>query len=66
MYSDSQLKTFWDKYLNDNLELKKSDKKHDDLLYGKEGFLNCWAMQLALELLKIIIKAISYSTKSFL
>ena len=26
------------------------------------GFLNYWAMQLVLELLKIIIKVISYST----
>ncbi|MEH7253493.1 DUF2268 domain-containing protein [Neobacillus niacini] len=34
MYSDSELIKLWDKYLNDNLELKKSDRKHDDLLYG--------------------------------
>ena len=34
MYTEFQIENFWDKYLNKNLNLKKSEKLHDDLLYG--------------------------------
>lgn len=34
LYSEKQLTMIWDQYLKDNLTCKKSDKMHDDLLYG--------------------------------
>ncbi|MEH7113022.1 DUF2268 domain-containing protein [Neobacillus niacini] len=34
MYTESELKNLWKKYLGGNLELKKSAHKHDELLYG--------------------------------
>jgi uncharacterized protein YjaZ len=34
MYSENELDDFWERFLQDNLDIKKSEKKHDDLLYG--------------------------------
>lgn len=34
MYTDTELEKLWDKYLHEHLELKKSERKHDELLYG--------------------------------
>jgi uncharacterized protein YjaZ len=34
MYSETELDNFWEKFLQGNLNVKKSEKKHDDLLYG--------------------------------
>ncbi|MEH7274912.1 DUF2268 domain-containing protein, partial [Neobacillus vireti] len=34
MYTDAELEKLWNIYLQDNLELKKSERKHDDFLYG--------------------------------
>lgn len=33
-YSDTELESLWEKYVKDNLELKKSERKHDELLFG--------------------------------
>jgi uncharacterized protein YjaZ len=34
MYTDTELKNLCGKYLNDHLAVKKSERKHDELLYG--------------------------------
>lgn len=35
LYSKDQLESFWKKYLQKNLDIRKNEKAHDDLLYGK-------------------------------
>lgn len=34
MYTEAEMKTFWDKYLKNKLEKKKTDRGHDELLFG--------------------------------
>lgn len=34
MYSSAEIEDFWGRFLEGNLDIKKSERKHDDLLYG--------------------------------
>lgn len=36
-YSEKELMQYWDKFLKDKLEIKKREKSHDDLLFGKRA-----------------------------
>ncbi len=38
LYSENQIKQFWERYLKNNLDCKKKEKFHDDLLYGLGRF----------------------------
>jgi uncharacterized protein YjaZ len=38
LYSEDEINYIWNKYLKDNLMIKKKDKRHDDLLYGNGRF----------------------------
>ncbi|MGE8079519.1 DUF2268 domain-containing protein [Peribacillus loiseleuriae] len=38
LYSDEQLQHFWEKYLKENIQLKRIERKHDQLLLGKSPY----------------------------
>ncbi len=38
LYSEDEMKYIWNKYLKDNLMIRKKNKRHDDLLYGNGRF----------------------------
>lgn len=38
LYSDEQLLHFWEKYLKANIQLKRFERKHDQLLLGKSPY----------------------------
>lgn len=37
MYSDEQIRAYWNRYLEDNLSMKKDQPTHDQLLFGRRG-----------------------------
>lgn len=64
MYSETELKKLSDKYLFDNLELKKSEKKHDDLLYGSGRIPKLLGYAAGFKIVENYYKENHYSTKS--
>jgi uncharacterized protein YjaZ len=63
MYSDSELEDLWDRYLQDHLDLKKSDRKHDDLLFGSGRIPKLLGYAAGFKIVENYYKANSYSTK---
>jgi uncharacterized protein YjaZ len=63
MYSETELKKLFDKYLGDNLELKKSEKKHDDLLYGSGRIPKLLGYAAGFKIVENYYKNNHYSTK---
>ncbi len=40
LYSDEQSKHYWEKYLKEDIQLKRNERKHDQLLLGKSPYPN--------------------------
>lgn len=63
MYTDSELENLWDKYINKNLDLKKSEKKHDDLLYGLGRVPKLLGYAAGFKIVENYYKSNHYSTR---
>jgi uncharacterized protein YjaZ len=63
LYSDTELEKWWETYLNDNLDLKKGSRKHDDLLFGEGRFPKLLGYAAGFKIVEDYYKVHSYSTK---
>jgi uncharacterized protein YjaZ len=63
MYTDTELENLWDRYLHDYLDLKKSDRKHDDLLFGSGRIPKLLGYAAGFKIVENYYKVNSYSTK---
>jgi uncharacterized protein YjaZ len=63
MYSESDIKYLMEKYLNDNLQKKKMEKGHDELLYGEGGIPNMLGYSAGYKIVERYYEKNSYSTK---
>jgi uncharacterized protein YjaZ len=63
MYSGAELDTFWEKFLQGNLDIKKSEKRHDDLLYGAERIPKLLGYAAGFKIVEDYYRHNHYSTK---
>jgi uncharacterized protein YjaZ len=63
MYSETELDDFWERFLQGNLEIKKSDKKHDDLLYGTGRIPKLLGYAAGFKIIEDYYRDNHYSTK---
>lgn len=62
-YSDSDIESFWEKYLKHNLNVKKEEALHDQLLYGYSSFPKLLGYACGYYLVRRFNKEKSFSTK---
>jgi uncharacterized protein YjaZ len=63
MYKKKELLNFWEKYLKEQLNTKKHEKKHDELLYGGGRLPNLLGYAAGYHLIEHFYKNNNYSTK---
>lgn len=63
MYKEKELLNFWEKYLKEQLNIKKHEKKHDELLYGGGRLPNLLGYAAGYQLIEHFYKNNNYSTK---
>ncbi|MEC1523995.1 DUF2268 domain-containing putative Zn-dependent protease [Neobacillus niacini] len=63
MYSEAELDNLWEKFLQGNLDIKKSEKKHDDLLYGSGKIPRLLGYAVGFKIVEDYYRNYEYSTK---
>lgn len=63
LYTEPQLKSFWEKYINAGLTSKKTEKYHDDLLYGNGRYPKLLGYAIGFYIVSKFYQKHSYSTK---
>jgi uncharacterized protein YjaZ len=63
MYSKDDIENFWSKYLKNNLDCKKNERLHDQLLYGYGRIPKLLGYAAGFELVKTYYEDKSFSTK---
>ncbi|MFP7295783.1 DUF2268 domain-containing protein [Neobacillus niacini] len=63
LYTDIELEKWWETYLQGNLDLKKSSRKHDDLLFGEGRFPKLLGYAAGFKIVEDYYKVNPYSTK---
>ena len=55
-YTNEELEYFWKKYLNKNLQAKRTEKIHDSLLFGMGSFPDLLGYAAGYQLIKDLCK----------
>jgi uncharacterized protein YjaZ len=63
MYSGAELDNLWEKFLQANLDIKKSEKRHDDLLYGSGKIPRLLGYAAGFKIVEDYYRNNEYSTK---
>jgi uncharacterized protein YjaZ len=63
IYKDKELLIFWEKYLKEQLNTKKHERKHDELLYGVGRLPNLLGYAVGYYVIEHFYKTNNYSTK---
>ncbi|WHY02096.1 DUF2268 domain-containing protein [Neobacillus sp. DY30] len=63
MYSGAELDDLWRRFLEDSLDIKKSDRKHDDLLYGSGRIPKLLGYAAGFKIVEEYYRQNHYSTK---
>ncbi|WP_026574524.1 DUF2268 domain-containing protein [Bacillus sp. UNC438CL73TsuS30] len=63
MYTEQEIKGFWKKYLNDQLDRKKNERTHDQLLYGGGRIPKLLGYAAGYQIVKEYYEGHHYSTK---
>lgn len=63
MYNERELMKFWDKYIKKQLKTKKSERLHDELLYGQGRLPNLIGYAIGFNIVNHFYKTNHYSTK---
>ncbi|MCL6573847.1 MAG: DUF2268 domain-containing protein [Bacillus sp. (in: Bacteria)] len=63
MYSEQEISKFWVKYLKKQLDKKKSERAHDELLYGGGRIPNLLGYAVGFTIVENFYKSHNYSTK---
>jgi len=63
MYTEKELKKFWDRYLKSQLGIKKNERRHDELLYGGGRVPKLLGYAAGFYLIEKYYKKNHYSTK---
>lgn len=63
LYSDTEFENWWKDYLHENLDLKKSSRKHDELLFGEGRFPKLLGYAAGFKIVEDYYQVHSYSTK---
>jgi uncharacterized protein YjaZ len=63
LYTEDQMNTFWSRYLKNNLDCKKNEKIHDQLLYGYGRIPKLLGYAAGFELVKKYYEDRNFSTK---
>jgi uncharacterized protein YjaZ len=63
MYKEKELFNYWDKYLKKQLDTKKHERVHDELLYGEGRLPNLLGYAMGYNIVEHFYKNHNYSTK---
>jgi uncharacterized protein YjaZ len=63
MYSGKELTTFWEKYVQDQLNVKKNERLHDEILYGGGRIPKLLGYASGFKIVENFYKRNHYSTK---
>jgi uncharacterized protein YjaZ len=63
MYKEKELIIYWDKYLKKQLDTKKHERVHDELLYGEGRLPNLLGYAMGYHIVEQFYKTHNYSTK---
>jgi uncharacterized protein YjaZ len=63
MNSEAELDELWEKFLQGNLDIKKSERKHDDLLYGARRIPKLLGYAAGFKIVEDYYRHNHYSTK---
>lgn len=63
MYKEKELIFYWDKYLKKQLDTKKHERVHDELLYGEGRLPNLLGYAIGYNIVEHFYKTNNYSTK---
>lgn len=63
MHSEKEILKLWDKYLLKQLETKKNERSHDELLYGEGRIPNLLGYSVGFKIVENFYKIHNYSTK---
>lgn len=63
MYTRAELNDFWEKFLQGNLDIKKNERKHDDLLFGAGRIPKLLGYAAGFKIVEDYYRTNPYSTK---
>jgi uncharacterized protein YjaZ len=63
MYKEKELLNFWEKYLKEQLNTKKHERKHDELLYGVGRLPNLLGYAVGYNIVERFYENNNFSTK---
>jgi len=63
MYTESELSRFWERYIQNELDIKKNDRRHDELLYGRGRFPTLLGYAVGYNIIGNYYKKHNYFTK---
>ncbi|WP_163101585.1 DUF2268 domain-containing protein [Peribacillus alkalitolerans] len=64
IYEESEIIKLWKKYIEENLTITKKEKKHESIMYGKNGFPPLLGYCIGYHLVKEYYSLHRYSTKT--
>ncbi|MFL6560099.1 MAG: DUF2268 domain-containing putative Zn-dependent protease, partial [Bacillus sp. (in: firmicutes)] len=63
MYNEKELLRFWDKFIKKQLDKKKNERVHDELLYGEGRLPNLLGYAVGFNIVSHFYKTNHFSTK---